>query len=55
MIEALALGGVNRASLGVQSFDADVQRAINRVQSFEQTEAATRGLRRPALPASIST
>jgi oxygen-independent coproporphyrinogen-3 oxidase len=49
MIEALALGGVNRASLGVQSFDADVQRAINRVQSFEQTEAATRGLRRSGI------
>ena len=46
MIEALALGGVNRASLGVQSFDAKVQRAINRVQSFEQTEAACSGLRR---------
>jgi oxygen-independent coproporphyrinogen III oxidase len=46
MIEALALGGVNRASLGVQSFDPLVQRAINRVQSFEQTEAATSGLRR---------
>src|SRR5262245_17097499 len=49
MIEALALGGVNRASLGVQSFDADVQRAINRVQSFEQTEAATNGLRRSGI------
>ena len=46
MIEALALGGVNRASLGVQSFDAKVQRAINRVQSFAQTETATTGLRR---------
>jgi oxygen-independent coproporphyrinogen-3 oxidase len=46
MIGALALGGVNRASLGVQSFDAVVQRAINRVQSFEETAAATSGLRR---------
>jgi oxygen-independent coproporphyrinogen-3 oxidase len=46
MIEALALGGVNRASLGVQSFDPKVQHAINRVQSFEQTEAASSGLRR---------
>ena len=45
MIDALALGGVNRASLGVQSFDPKVQRAINRVQSFEETAAATRGLR----------
>src|SRR6266571_2848480 len=45
MIDALAYGGVNRASLGVQSFDPVVQRAINRVQSFEATAAATDGLR----------
>jgi oxygen-independent coproporphyrinogen III oxidase len=49
MIEALALGGVNRASLGVQSFDPKVQRAINRVQSFAQTEAASAGLRRAGI------
>jgi oxygen-independent coproporphyrinogen III oxidase len=49
MIEALALGGVNRASLGVQSFDPKVQRAINRTQSFAQTEAATTGLRRAGI------
>lgn len=29
--------GVNRASLGVQDFDPAVQKAIGRVQSFEQT------------------
>jgi oxygen-independent coproporphyrinogen III oxidase len=46
MVNALALGGVNRASLGVQSFDPVVQRAINRVQSFEQTADVTRSLRR---------
>ncbi|MEZ5822244.1 MAG: oxygen-independent coproporphyrinogen III oxidase [Xanthobacteraceae bacterium] len=45
MIEALALGGVNRASLGVQSFDTKVQRAINRMQSFEQTKGVTDSLR----------
>ena len=45
MIEALGRGGVTRASLGVQSFDPVVQRAINRIQSFEQTAAATEGLR----------
>jgi oxygen-independent coproporphyrinogen-3 oxidase len=49
MIDALAFGGVNRASLGVQSFDPVVQRAINRVQSFEQTAAATTGLRRAGI------
>ena len=37
--------GFNRASLGVQSFDPAVQRAINRVQSFDQTQAAVRQLR----------
>ena len=45
MVDALALGGVNRASLGVQSFDPVVQTTINRVQSFEQTKAATDNLR----------
>jgi oxygen-independent coproporphyrinogen-3 oxidase len=45
MIEALGRSGVNRASLGVQSFDPVVQRAINRLQSFEQTAAAMIGLR----------
>ena len=49
MIEALALGGVNRASLGVQSFDPVVQHAINRAQSFEQTAAAATGLRRAGI------
>lgn len=45
MIEALLQNGVNRASLGVQSFDPVVQEAINRVQTVEQTAAATNGLR----------
>jgi oxygen-independent coproporphyrinogen-3 oxidase len=49
MIDALAHGGVNRASLGVQSFDPVVQRAINRVQSFDETAAATKGLRRAGI------
>jgi oxygen-independent coproporphyrinogen-3 oxidase len=45
MIAALAAGGVTRASLGVQSFDPIVQRAINRVQTYDQTAAAADGLR----------
>ncbi|OWV89926.1 coproporphyrinogen III oxidase [Rhizobium sp. R635] len=45
MIEALGENGVDRASLGVQSFDPIVQAAINRMQSFEQTETAVVGLR----------
>jgi oxygen-independent coproporphyrinogen-3 oxidase len=49
MIDALALGGVNRASLGVQSFDPIVQRAINRMQSFDETAAAISGLRRAGI------
>jgi oxygen-independent coproporphyrinogen-3 oxidase len=36
-IEVLALAGVTRASIGVQDFDSRVQRAINRLQSFEET------------------
>ena len=49
MIDALALGGVNRASLGVQSFDPKVQSAINRVQSFTQTADVTNSLRRAVI------
>jgi oxygen-independent coproporphyrinogen-3 oxidase len=45
MTAALGRAGVTRASLGVQSFDADVQRAINRVQSVAQTATAVEGLR----------
>ena len=45
MAEALGECGFSRASLGVQSFDPAVQRAINRVQSFEETETAVRLLR----------
>ena len=45
MSASLGSCGFNRASLGVQSFDPTVQRAINRAQSFELTEAAVRMLR----------
>ncbi len=46
MIGALGEAGVTRASLGVQSFDPVVQKAINRIQTAEQTAKATDGLRR---------
>jgi len=36
-IDALAFMGFNRVSLGVQDFDRDVQVAVNRIQSVEQT------------------
>ena len=45
MAEVLGECDFNRASLGVQSFDLRVQRAINRVQSFEQTREVMRLLR----------
>jgi oxygen-independent coproporphyrinogen-3 oxidase len=45
MVEALARGGVNRASLGVQSFDPAVQQAINRVQPLAMTERSVKWLR----------
>ncbi|PJK00558.1 oxygen-independent coproporphyrinogen III oxidase [Lysobacteraceae bacterium NML91-0213] len=38
-IGELAAAGFNRASLGVQDFDPDVQAAVNRVQSVEETVA----------------
>lgn len=44
-IEAFAAAGVSRVSIGVQDFDAKVQAAINRRQSFEATERVVRTLR----------
>ncbi len=38
-IGELARAGFNRASLGVQDFDPDVQQAVNRMQGVEQTRA----------------
>ncbi|KQV41693.1 MULTISPECIES: oxygen-independent coproporphyrinogen III oxidase [unclassified Rhizobium] len=46
MAAALGDGGVTRASLGVQSFDPVVQKAINRIQSEETTAATVEALRR---------
>lgn len=37
--------GMNRASIGVQDFAEDVQQAINRPQSFEDTKRVVDGLR----------
>ena len=47
--DALAEIGMTRASLGIQDFDPKVQKAINRIQTFEQTRgvveaARTRGV-----------
>ena len=38
-IKALAKARFNRISLGVQDFNAAVQKAVNRIQSFEQTKS----------------
>ena len=44
-IDALAAAGMNRASIGVQDFDADIQQIIGRIQSYEVTRAAVEALR----------
>jgi oxygen-independent coproporphyrinogen III oxidase len=51
MIRTLGESGVTRASLGVQSFDPVVQKAINRIQSYDQTARATEGLRESGIEA----
>jgi oxygen-independent coproporphyrinogen-3 oxidase len=51
MAEALGKAGVTRASIGVQTFDPAVQAAINRIQSFAETEAAAHALRRAGVGA----
>ena len=38
-VRMLARHGFNRVSVGIQDFDPDVQRAVNRIQSVEQTRA----------------
>ena len=44
-LATLARMGLTRASLGVQDFAVDVQKAIGRMQSFEQTDDAAAALR----------
>jgi oxygen-independent coproporphyrinogen-3 oxidase len=44
-IRALAALGFNRLSVGVQDFDPHVQRAVNRIQSFEMTRATIEAAR----------
>lgn len=48
-VGALAAIGFNRASLGVQDFDADVQAAVNRRQTVEETIAIIEACRRHGL------
>ncbi len=49
LISAMAAAGVTRASLGVQDFDVEVQRAIGRWQPYELTLSAVEGLRRAGI------
>ena len=44
-LDALAEGGVNRMSVGLQDLDPDVQRAVNRIQSLEETWRVLDGAR----------
>jgi oxygen-independent coproporphyrinogen-3 oxidase len=43
--EGMAEFGLTRASFGIQDFDPVVQKAINRLQSFEQTRLSVEGVR----------
>ena len=45
-LEVLAELGFNRASLGIQDFDPDVQRAVHRIQSVEDTRRVVESARR---------
>jgi len=45
-VKGLAEAGVNRASIGVQDFDAEVQEAINRIQPFDVTKRVVDWLRK---------
>lgn len=46
MLAAMRGSGINRASLGVQTFDPKVQQSINRIQSVECTSQTVAALRR---------
>lgn len=47
----LGAAGVTRTSLGVQTFDPEVQRLVNRIQPFERVEAAVADIRRGGVKA----
>ncbi|AVP96114.1 oxygen-independent coproporphyrinogen III oxidase [Ahniella affigens] len=48
-VEALAFMGFNRVSLGVQDFDREVQLAVNRLQTVEQTLEVIEACRRVSM------
>jgi oxygen-independent coproporphyrinogen-3 oxidase len=44
-LDALAASGMNRASIGVQDFDPEIQQIIGRMQSYEVTRSTVEQLR----------
>jgi oxygen-independent coproporphyrinogen-3 oxidase len=44
-LDALAAGGMNRASIGVQDFDPQIQETIGRLQGYDVTRAAVEMIR----------
>jgi len=44
-LDSLAAAGMNRASIGIQDFDPEIQDVIGRPQSYDITKAAVDGLR----------
>ena len=44
-LDALAAAGMNRASIGVQDFDDEIQRTIGRIQSYDVTRDAVTEIR----------
>jgi oxygen-independent coproporphyrinogen-3 oxidase len=51
-MEALVAAGMNRLSMGLQELDPKVQRAVNRVQTAEQTWGVLEGFRRRGVESS---
>jgi oxygen-independent coproporphyrinogen-3 oxidase len=49
-VKAMARSGVTRASIGVQDFNDQVQKAINRIQPYEVTAQVIRWLREEGVP-----
>lgn len=49
-MDALAEAGLNRASIGVQDFDPEIQKVIGRDQSYEVTRRAVDMIRDRAIP-----
>jgi oxygen-independent coproporphyrinogen III oxidase len=49
-LDALCAAGMNRASIGVQDFDPDIQAAIGRAQSFDLTRDVVRAIRARGVP-----